>query len=71
MKALTLLIKPAAGLCNMHCEYCFYREASRERSNELIHHAVTDLGVLLPLCILSGTFHSKRLSLSDRKTDHF
>lgn len=26
MKALSLLIKPASGLCNMRCSYCFYRE---------------------------------------------
>ena len=25
MKPLTLLIKPAAGLCNLQCAYCFYR----------------------------------------------
>ena len=26
MKNLTLLIKPASGLCNMRCKYCFYQE---------------------------------------------
>lgn len=26
MKALNLLIKPASGLCNMKCSYCFYRD---------------------------------------------
>ncbi|MCD8023052.1 MAG: hypothetical protein LUF30_08805, partial [Lachnospiraceae bacterium] len=23
---LSLLIKPASGLCNLRCDYCFYRE---------------------------------------------
>lgn len=27
MKNLTLLIKPASGLCNLRCSYCFYRAA--------------------------------------------
>ncbi|MCD7715768.1 MAG: anaerobic sulfatase maturase [Lachnospiraceae bacterium] len=26
MKTLSLLIKPASGLCNIKCSYCFYRE---------------------------------------------
>ena len=33
MKPLTLLIKPAAGLCNLRCGYCFYRAASETREN--------------------------------------
>ncbi len=35
MNALSLLIKPASGNCNMRCEYCFYRDvtAVREEAN--------------------------------------
>ena len=33
MKVLTILLKPSAGLCNMNCSYCFYREASKNREN--------------------------------------
>ncbi len=33
MKELSLLLKPASGLCNMRCSYCFYREeAGRQTS---------------------------------------
>lgn len=32
MKAITLLIKPASSLCNMHCRYCFYKDVSEKRS---------------------------------------
>ena len=36
MKDLTLLIKPAAGLCNMDCGYCFYKTASETRENRIM-----------------------------------
>jgi hypothetical protein len=26
MKSLSLLIKPASGLCNLRCRYCFYHD---------------------------------------------
>lgn len=32
MQARTILIKPASGLCNMRCSYCFYCDESRNRS---------------------------------------
>ncbi|MBQ8159524.1 MAG: SPASM domain-containing protein [Clostridia bacterium] len=31
MKQLSLLIKPASGLCNMRCSYCFYRDETARR----------------------------------------
>ena len=31
MRELTLMIKPASGLCNLACEYCFYRDLTRCR----------------------------------------
>lgn len=31
MPALSILIKPASNLCNLNCEYCFYRAMSRSR----------------------------------------
>ena len=35
MRELTLMIKPASGLCNLACEYCFYRDLTqcRERAS--------------------------------------
>ena len=31
MKTLSLLIKPASGLCNMRCSYCFYTDVASRR----------------------------------------
>ena len=31
MKILSLLIKPASSLCNMHCKYCFYADIASSR----------------------------------------
>ena len=28
---LSVLVKPASGLCNMACRYCFYREEMEKR----------------------------------------
>ena len=43
MKSLTLLIKPAAGLCNMNCGYCFYRAASETRENRVMTEDTADM----------------------------
>ncbi|MGI6248732.1 MAG: anaerobic sulfatase maturase [Acutalibacteraceae bacterium] len=34
MQYLTLMIKPASGLCNMNCRYCFYRDVSESRAEK-------------------------------------
>ena len=34
MKSLTLLIKPASGLCNMRCTYCFYEDVAENRAQK-------------------------------------
>ena len=31
MKHLSLLLKPASSLCNMHCAYCFYADVAENR----------------------------------------
>lgn len=35
MPPLSIMIKPASGLCNLHCSYCFYADesANRERAS--------------------------------------
>ncbi len=43
MKSLTLLIKPASGLCNMNCGYCFYRTASEGRENRIMSKETVDI----------------------------
>lgn len=42
MNTLTLLVKPAAGLCNMNCRYCFYRSASETRENRIMTEETVD-----------------------------
>jgi radical SAM additional 4Fe4S-binding domain len=32
MKHLSIMIKPASSMCNMHCRYCFYMDVSQRRS---------------------------------------
>ena len=32
MPLQNILIKPASGLCNMNCEYCFYCDEAQKRS---------------------------------------
>ncbi len=34
MPPISLLIKPASGLCNMKCDYCFYCDETKKRSQE-------------------------------------
>lgn len=34
MPPLTLLIKPASGMCNLDCVYCFYHDISKKRLQE-------------------------------------
>ena len=43
MNPLTLLIKPAAGRCNMNCGYCFYRSLSAGRENRIMTRDTVDL----------------------------
>lgn len=31
MPAVSVLIKPASGMCNMQCDYCFYRDETSKR----------------------------------------
>ena len=42
MRPLTLLIKPAAGLCNMNCRYCFYKSVSAGRENRIMQYDTVD-----------------------------
>ena len=32
MRHLSLMLKPASGLCNMRCKYCFYADETQKRS---------------------------------------
>lgn len=41
MPALNIMIKPASGLCNLRCRYCFYRDVARNRD-------VDSYGIMTP-----------------------
>ena len=34
MPAISVMIKPSSGMCNMSCDYCFYRDETQKRSQE-------------------------------------
>ena len=34
MRNISVLIKPASGMCNMRCEYCFYHDEAKNRQVE-------------------------------------
>ena len=35
MPAISVLVKPASGSCNMHCDYCFYCDEQKKRRTAL------------------------------------
>ena len=39
MPPITVMIKPASGLCNLRCSYCFYKD-------EMAHRAVAERGIM-------------------------
>ena len=41
MPPLSMLIKPASGLCNMRCRYCFYADVTE-------HREITSYGIMTP-----------------------
>jgi uncharacterized protein len=49
---LSLLIKPAAGLCNIRCAYCFYRDLSESRANKIMTRETA--GTLIGRALDSG-----------------
>lgn len=32
MKDISVMIKPASGICNMRCKYCFYADETSKRT---------------------------------------
>ncbi|MGN0967827.1 MAG: anaerobic sulfatase maturase [Oscillospiraceae bacterium] len=52
MPPLTLMIKPASGLCNLRCKYCFYADEMQKR-------ATPSFGIMSPdtlSCVLQKAF---------------
>ena len=48
MPAIHVMMKPASGLCNMRCQYCFYADEMEKRSQAsygiIFVHPVPDPG---------------------------
>ena len=36
MPDITVMVKPASGLCNMHCKYCFYMDELGHRAERTL-----------------------------------
>ena len=34
MPPISVLMKPSSGMCNMHCDYCFYCDETQKRIQE-------------------------------------
>ena len=60
MNHLSLLIKPASGLCNLRCKYCFYYDVMENR--ELDNYGVMTLETLEKLVMRA--YENSRLSVS-------
>lgn len=54
MEQLTLLLKPASGLCNLRCQYCFYEDVSCHRTQKNMGMMSRDTVE----CILSQAFQA-------------
>ncbi len=52
MKSVSILMKPASGLCNMRCRYCFYADEMKNRS--VSSYGVMSIGTLE--CIVKRVF---------------
>ena len=46
MPPITVMIKPASGICNMRCRYCFYADEQQNRE-------VASYGLMLSLIHIS------------------
>ena len=44
MKNVTLLVKPASGLCNGRCRYCFYEDVAENRAVHSMGRMGADTG---------------------------
>ena len=38
MSALSIMVKPVSGACNMHCAYCFYSDVMSHRKTHVYPH---------------------------------
>ncbi len=52
MPRINVMIKPASGLCNMRCRYCFYGDEMAKRSQP--SYGMMDLETLE--CVIRETF---------------
>ena len=43
MENISLLIKPVSGLCNLQCEYCFYKDVLSKKASHIQQKMSVDL----------------------------
>lgn len=61
MKDISILIKPASGLCNMDCGYCFYHDEAKNREKE--SYGLMDIGTLESIIKKSITVSEEKCSI--------
>ena len=45
MHSLSVMLKPASGQCNMHCDYCFYCDEMEQRAQAMGANAVVGVSM--------------------------
>lgn len=58
MRSVNLLIKPASGMCNMRCRYCFYADETSKR-------ATANYGIMTPQTISAVLEHALEAATAD------
>ena len=71
MKQISLLIKPASSLCNLHCTYCFYADVSENREEAVMGimkketvEALIDQTMALPVSQINYCFQGGEPTLA-------
>lgn len=58
MPAISIMLKPASGLCNMDCEYCFYKDETYKRetvSYGIMNHSTLEQIIKKTLAFAEGS----------------
>lgn len=64
MKDLSFLIKPASSMCNMCCQYCFYRDVSKRRETASYGLMSSDTANRLIAAVAEDTCPGDRLTFA-------
>lgn len=57
MPPISVMIKPASGLCNMKCDYCFYSDEAKENMRNIWLYDRTDVKNVIRKTIRSAEYY--------------